>query len=138
LKPSESSMAPAGRHLGGSVATSSRRVLIVDDDSVVLRALEELVRTWGHVPIAFGTFEQARASLETSAPDVLVVDVRLGLFNGLQLLHLAKQAHPDLSMLVVSGYDDPVLRSEASRLDAEYLLKPVDSGKLHRLLGFVE
>jgi DNA-binding NtrC family response regulator len=120
------------------VAASPRRILIVDDDAVVLHALEELVRTWGHVPFGCTTFEQGRAALETSTPDVLVVDVRLGQFNGLQLLHLAKQAHPDLSMIVVSGFDDPVLRSEASRLDAEYLVKPLDSAMLHRLLGFVE
>jgi DNA-binding NtrC family response regulator len=108
--------------------------MIVDDDVVVLHALEQLVSSWGYQPVPFSTFEDARAFLEASAPDALIVDVRLGRFNGLHLLHLARQAHSAMVMLVVSGYDDPVLREETDRLHAQFLLKPLDLGELRRLL----
>src|SRR5947208_15961289 len=69
-----------------------RRVMIVDDDPSALGALHRLVTEWGHVSFSFDSFEAARGVLTSGhAPDVLVGDVRLGMFSGLQLVH---RAHP--------------------------------------------
>ena len=39
----------------------------------------------------------------------MVADVRLGDFNGIQLGILAKNAWPDVRIVIMSGWDDPVL-----------------------------
>lgn len=100
--------------------------MVVDDDSDVLLTLAKLLQMWGYEPVLFESFEDARASLAQDAPDGLVVDVRLGSYNGLQLALLAKQLHPAIAVIAVSGYDDPVLREEAAEAGAAYLLKPLD------------
>ena len=100
--------------------------MIVDDDSSVLRMLTNWIKTWGYDPLPFGTFEDARAFLSVETPDALIVDVRLGKYNGLQLVHLARGKHPKVPVVAVSGYDDPVLRAAAADAGAAYLLKPAE------------
>jgi DNA-binding NtrC family response regulator len=103
-----------------------RQVVVVDDDADVLQMLSNTLSAWGYQAIPFGRFEDARAFLAQSTPDALVVDVRLGKYNGLQLIHLAKQHHPEVNVVAMSGFDDPVLRAAAAEAGAAYFLKPDD------------
>jgi DNA-binding response OmpR family regulator len=110
------------------------QIVIVDDDDLALGTLHRLVAHWGYDVVPFMTFEEARTFLTTRTPDALVVDVRLGSYNGLQLVHLAKQASPSMAVIAVSGFDDAVLRAEAEKAGATYLVKPVDIAKLRQYL----
>ena len=46
-----------------------RRVMIVDDDPAVLRALNELVLEWGFDVVRFSNFEDARAYLASESAE---------------------------------------------------------------------
>jgi two-component system response regulator RegA len=109
--------------------------MIVDDDVSCLSAIDQIVRVWGHDTVTFRTFEDARAYLAGSRPSVAIIDVRLGNYNGLQLILLTQQKSPETRLFVVSGFDDPVLRAEASRLGAIYLTKPVNLDRLREYLS---
>jgi DNA-binding response OmpR family regulator len=110
------------------------QVVIVDDDDLALGALQRLVTKWGYDVVPFRRFEEARAFLERRTPDALVVDVRLGTYNGLQLVHLARQLSANIVLVAISGFDDAVLRAEAERTGASYLVKPLALDDLKRLL----
>jgi CheY-like chemotaxis protein len=103
------------------------RVLIVEDDKAARDGLVRLVAARGHEVLAAATFEEGRRLLKTHRPDVLITDVRLGAFNGLQLL-LSDQSH--IHAIVLTAYSDPVLEAEARNLGARYLLKPVVPNEL--------
>lgn len=109
-------------------------IVIVDDDVSCLVAVEQILRHWGYETRAFRSFEDARTYLAQAQPAVVIVDVRLGNYNGLQLIHFSQQNRPGTQWLVVSGFDDPVLRREATRLGAHFLTKPLDLQKLRELL----
>ena len=117
------------------ITSSPKHVLIVDDDEAVLDMFTGILRTAGHEVTAFNRFETARAYLVAAKPDVLISDVRLGAFNGLQLVVFAKLQHPEMIAIVLTGFDDPVLRTEAAHAGASYLVKPIDS---ERVLELVE
>jgi DNA-binding NtrC family response regulator len=120
-----------------SPMTESRvqqKILIVDDDPSLLEALERALRDGGEDIVAHGSFEEARKALRTTSFDALITDVRLGAFNGLQLAVMARDAHPDIRLIVFSGFDDPVLRSDAEHIGAVYLVKPVTSSQLLEIL----
>ena len=119
---------------GNRSAGGRRRVMIVDDDPAALGTLSRLVAEWGHEVVPFLKYEDARAYLTTSVPHVLVADVRLGMFNGLHLVHVAKQVSAEMTVIAVSGFDDPVLRAEASVAGATYLVKPLHFEELRRQL----
>ena len=101
----------------------------------MLATLERLIVAWGYRAVAIGTFEEARKALSDRPPDALVTDVRLGDYNGIQLVHIAKQRNPATIVVAVSGIDDPVLRVEAAKAGAAYLLKPDELSRLRQYLS---
>jgi DNA-binding NtrC family response regulator len=107
-------------------------IVIVDDDVSCLLAVEQILHHWGHETKTFRAFADARAYLSQARPAAVIVDVRLGTYNGLQLIHFSNS--PGTLWLVVSGFDDPVLRKEAANLGAHFLTKPLDLEKLRELL----
>lgn len=108
----------------------AKAILIVDDDRDTLDAWVELLQRAGYRVAAVASFEEGRHALESAAPDMLITDIRLGPYNGLQLVVRARAAHPILPVLVVTAFHDPVLQEETERLGAVYVRKPVDPDHL--------
>jgi DNA-binding NtrC family response regulator len=115
-------------------ASTKLKLLIVDDDVSLLEAMQRSLRDSLRTVIACDSFEKARQMLKDQAFDALITDVRLGAFNGLQLAVMARDMYPEMRLIVFSGFDDPVLRADAEQIGAVYLVKPVASGDLLRLL----
>jgi two-component system response regulator PilR (NtrC family) len=115
--------------------SKARQIVVVDDDPDVLTTLVKVLKTWGYDPVPFTRFEDARTFLSENAADILIVDVRLGTYNGLQLVHLVRQNHPEMRVVAVSGYDDPVLRAAAEDAGAAYFLKPIEFPHLREHLA---
>lgn len=84
--------------------------------------------------VACSTFEVGKRQLSEQAFDVLLTDVRLGAFNGLQLAVLVKDLRPATRVIVFSGFDDDVLRKDAEKIGATYLVKPVIVSELLELM----
>lgn len=114
--------------------TQRRRVLVVDDDDSLLDALDRALTEADYEVVAAARFEDARRHLTREKFDVLLTDIRLGAFNGLQLAVLAKDLNPDIRLIVFSGFDDTVLRDEVANLGATYLVKPVAFARLSELM----
>ena len=106
---------PTGSHM-------PPRILIVEDDRAARTGLQELLRQAGYETIAAADFRVGRRALEHDAPDLLIADLRLEGFNGLQLLHFNPRPIPTI---IVTGYHDEVLQAEARLLGAEYFVKPI-------------
>ena len=110
--------------------SGARRTLLVDDDASLLDALQRSFTEAGEQIVACASFAEARRALQTTHFDALITDVRLGEFNGLQLAVIGREAYPDIRLIVFSGFDDPVLRTEADHVGATYVVKPVTSTTL--------
>jgi len=105
--------------------TPMKRIFVVDDDRHVLKFLTELLQDAGYDTVACERYQDAKGLLAASRPDLLLTDIRLGAYNGLQLAIFARDHHPGLPVIVLTGYEDPTLREEASHAGAQYLVKPV-------------
>lgn len=99
-------------------------VLIVDDNVSVLAVLARWLTEGGYDVTACRSYEDARDFLLTHAPDVIITDVRLGAFNGLQLAIVARERDRDTILIVLSGFDDPSIRQQAEAIGATFLIKP--------------
>ena len=97
-------------------------ILVVDDERSTLQGLALLLADAGFRVLTAETYEAAHFALRIGYPDMLLVDIRLGDFNGLQLL--ATNPRP-LPAIVITGHDDPALEREARRFGADYFVKPV-------------
>jgi two-component system response regulator RegA len=103
------------------------RILVVDDDLDYLALTKEVLEGGGYEVLLASTFEEGRRALREDTPDLLIADVRLGAFNGLQLIATGNARVP---AIVVSGFDDFVLQAEARAFGADYLVKPVTAASL--------
>jgi DNA-binding NtrC family response regulator len=122
-----------GHHDAGHMA-QPLDVLIVEDDRETLGGWVQLFDRAGYRVTAAATFDEARAALDGHT-DVLVTDLRLGPYNGLQLVMRARAQKPQMPVFVVTGFSDPVLAAEAERLGAIHIEKPVDAEYLIALVG---
>jgi len=107
------------------------RVLIVDDDEVYLEGMKELLEEAGYEVFLASSFEEGRLELRDHTPDLLIIDVRLGAFNGLQLISTGQVRIP---AIVVTGFDDTVLRADAGGFGASYVVKPIKPAALLALI----
>lgn len=101
------------------------RVLVVDDQPDVLRTLAHLVASGGYQVDTRLKFDEAKHYIDVTPPDLLVVDVRLGAYNGLQLALHMRNVRPDAPIVVLSAYDDPMIRKETERIGGRWLSKPI-------------
>ena len=111
-----------------------QRILIVDDDESLLSVVSLAFQKAGREVVSCTSFEEARQQLREGRFDVLLTDVRLGAFNGIQLAVIGRDIHPGMQIIVFSGFDDPVLRQEAEHLGASYVVKPVSTAHLLQIL----
>jgi two-component system OmpR family response regulator len=108
-----------------------KRVLVVDDDPRISAVVTTWLELAGYAVETAGDFVAARLCL-SRPKEILVVDVRLEQFNGLQLALQARSSDAAIHIVVMTGFDDPVLRGEAKAIGADFLLKPFDQPQLLR------
>jgi DNA-binding NtrC family response regulator len=113
---------------------AGRNILIVEDDQSTLAGWVELLRDAGYFVRGVSSYEEGRQEL-AAMPDLLITDVRLGVYNGLQLLMRGRMVNPRLQAIVITGYADQIVRREAVYLQAEHLEKPVDADRLLQVVG---
>jgi CheY-like chemotaxis protein len=106
------------------------RVLVVDADPDALSTTERMLAGAGYLVTATTSFVEAKQRLVLAPPDLLLADVRLGAYNGLHLVHRARIGRPELLAIVTDGNRDPVLKEEAARAQATYLVKPLEAPAL--------
>ena len=109
-----------------------KTILLVEDDDATRIGLSTLLQRAGYEVVASESVQEGRNLLKADSPDLLITDVRLGAFNGLQLLAMSPRPIP---AIVTTGFPDPVLEAEARQLGAKFLLKPVEPGNLLALVA---
>lgn len=111
---------------------AKHRVLIVDDDPIVLESLADLVAGLGHTPVTAQSAEEGLAAIEDAGarrPNpfaVVVTDIVMPGMDGLDLLKRLATMESSAVPLVVTGYGTIETAVTAVRLGAiDYLTKPV-------------
>jgi len=105
---------------GTNSAPAKRRVLIVDDHPRLRDGLAKLINRQ-HDLICCGEADSVRSAQEAVAghkPDLLLLDLRLGDADVLELIKVLKAQYPHLVILVISQYDDTLWPERALRAGA--------------------
>jgi two-component system response regulator GlrR len=110
------------------------KILVVDDAPSVRRMLTELLDAAGYEVLSAGTFEEGKHLADAGNPDLMLIDIRLGDYNGLQLAVRERVNHPGRPVIVMTGHSDPVLEAEARRHGAEFVEKPLHPARLIELI----
>jgi DNA-binding NtrC family response regulator len=106
------------------------RILIVDDDADIMAGLSALLEELWDVRTA-ETGKQALVAFGEFSPDVVLLDVQLPDYSGLELLHHFKMYSETAAVIMMSGAGNVERVVESMRLGAEtFLQKPFDYDSL--------
>ncbi|MFV0454550.1 MAG: PAS domain-containing protein [Pseudomonas sp.] len=107
-------------------------ILFVEDDPTLRMLTGEVMSELGHRVTLIESAETALEQLESHSFDVLLTDVGLAGMSGIELARQAQERHPDVDVVIASGYPVDVLR-EGLR-DLRTMLKPYDIHQVRTLL----
>jgi len=110
----------------------TKELLIVDDHEIIRMGLRLMLEgTDLKVTAEATTAAEALASIETSLPDVVLMDIRMEGGDGLNALGRMKLDYPDLPIVLFSAYDNPTYIARAVALGgAGYVLKSATRERL--------
>jgi len=109
----------------GRRETTPMNILIVDDEHAVRETCATVAEQCGMKAIEVATAEQALEVLEHSPVDILLTDLKLPQANGVELLKLVHDRHPDVTVVVLTQYGTIESAVEVTRMGAiDYVTKP--------------
>lgn len=118
------------------------KVLLVDDEIRIMQWLREAVpwQTLGYeVADICSSGLQALQYLQNHAVDVVLTDIRMPGLNGLELIRRLNETNPQVTTLILSGYNQFEYAQQAIKYGVRgFLLKPIDLEELADLLRFIK
>lgn len=107
------------------------KVVIIDDEAAILELMSKLVRSTGHQVTSCLTGTEGMAAIRSQKPELVIVDLRIGDINGLDIVNMCRESFPSTAVIMVTGHGSIETAVEAMRLGAfDYLTKPFDLGDL--------
>ncbi len=110
------------------VKKSKARVLVVDDDKIVLRAVTEILSREGYSVVPIDEAVEALAAVKDPEIDVACLDIKMPNLSGMDLLKAFKQTRPDVEVIMMTAFATVETAVEAVKGGAyDYLTKPFDN-----------
>ena len=110
------------------VAVDQGRVLVVDDERTMQRALSTILKKQGHAVVTASNASEALACLEDGDIDVMLCDIQMPGLTGLELLVRIKQEHPEVEVVMMTAFGTVERAVQAVRQGAyDFLTKPFDN-----------
>jgi DNA-binding NtrC family response regulator len=111
------------------------RILVVDDEPVILRSVSRVIDGSGPTVVTAGTVEEAIAALEDGV-DLVITDLRLGERSGVEVAQAAAARHPAPIVIAMSGGADAADGLALGKAGvAAFLAKPFSPEDLLDLLA---
>jgi len=114
------------------------KVIIADDEEKVCKLIEYLV-DWQEHGMELAGFahdgEKALKLIREVKPNIVITDIRMPEFNGLEVIREIKQEQPQIEFILISGFRQFDYAQEALKQGvSNYLLKPIDQEELNHTL----
>lgn len=114
-------------------------LLIVDDEEIEREGMAQFIPWDSYEMKVVSTARNGAEGLEKIAkfrPDLAIVDIKMPVMNGIEMIRQAKERYPDMTFVVLSGYGDYEFTSQAMELGVRhYILKPCDESKMIPVLN---
>jgi len=89
--------------LRSSPSRARPRVLVVDDEAGILETLQILLRNEGFDPVVADSGKAALEKIESTAPDIVLSDVRMPGIGGVEVLTVARAHDPNMPVILMTA-----------------------------------
>lgn len=109
------------------------QLLVVDDQPIIRKGLESVLNAQPGLQVVgeAENGEHALQQIELTQPDVVLMDIRMPIMDGVTATQQISQRYPDIKVLILSTFDDQIYVSQVMQYGARgYLLKDADPEEL--------
>ena len=111
--------------------TTAKRILVVEDDTVVRTSLTRILERAGFDVVAVAEYGRARDLVEAELFHALITDLDLPDGTGLDLLESVRHLRPGMRSILITGDGCSAIRKQAFELEhVAYFEKPFDPREL--------
>ncbi|MHA2394289.1 MAG: response regulator [Promethearchaeota archaeon] len=105
----------------------NERILVVDDDEMLLSSLVHIIESQGYQTSVAQTGKDALKIIKEQFFNLILLDIRLPDMTGIELLSLIKDSRPIMKKIILTGFPDASTAIDALNRKADaYLIKPFD------------
>ncbi|GIK39358.1 MAG: hypothetical protein BroJett011_31910 [Chloroflexota bacterium] len=109
----------------------NQRILVVDDEKGVVHSCVRILERQGFTVSGLTDSQAAPGLLQQESFDLLLTDIKMPRLDGLELLRLAKEIDPHLTVVLITGYGTMEDAINAIQLGAQgFLMKPFEPKEL--------
>lgn len=114
------------------------KVIIADDENKTCQLIQ-MLGDWERFQIEIAAIctdgEEAYKAILEHRPDIVITDIRMPIYDGLQLIEKTKNSGIETAFIIISGYRHFEYAQNALRFGiVDYLLKPIDRQQLNEVL----
>ncbi len=111
------------------------KILIIDDDDLICLSLKKVLIKLDYAVEICMDGGTALDSVESFQPDIVLLDIYLNEYNGLEILKEIKTKYIDIPVIMITGYSDVNIAVSAIKSGAyDFLLKPLELDQLKLVL----
>ena len=119
-----------------SIVKTKGRILIVDDELVVRDSLSKWFTSEGYTAQPVPSAREALETVQQKEFDVALIDIKMPGMDGMELQARLKEADPELTVVMMTGYASVETAVQALKRGAyDYITKPVDPDELSHLVS---
>ena len=109
------------------------KLLVIDDEPNIRFSIEQVFDCSDLHVFGAQTVEDGLRLASTEAPDVILLDIKLGNRSGLEVFHDLRRIDPKCLVIFITGFSTAETAIEAMKLGAyDYLVKPLDAAEIQR------
>jgi DNA-binding NtrC family response regulator len=106
-------------------------ILIIDDEKAIRKTLSEILSYEGYKIEEAGDGEEGLKRFREKTYDVVLCDIKMPKLDGIEFLDKAREANPDVPVIMISGHGTIETAVEAVKKGAyDYISKPPDLNRL--------
>ena len=110
-------------------------ILVVDDEAMLRRLLEKILKKEGYNVHLAPSAEDALEILSDNTVDIMISDIKMPEMDGFALMRAVKNKYPGVGIIMMTGYADVYTVKDALLLGADdYITKPFKSAEIHMIV----
>jgi len=107
------------------------KILVVDDDAIVIKSCKRILEVEGFEVFTVPSADKALEEIKSSDFDVLILDVKMPIHDGMYLMREIKKNSPEIPTIIMSGYPTPETIAQVLGLGAAlFIPKPFKPDEL--------
>jgi two-component system, sensor histidine kinase and response regulator len=115
---------------------SPKLVYVIDDDPAIRLSCNKILKKEGYRVETFEDGQQGLERLQERQPDLVVVDLKMPRIGGIDVIKRVNSMHPDISIVVITGYATIDTAVEAMKAGAyDFLPKPFTPEELRLIVN---